>query len=781
MSHAAPRGGTGRPASGAEDGWAELARALAEKPRVLLPAELATVLEAHGLAGAAVLEAGDRRPRVRAVRTRRGRAWLPGTVVDLDPAAAGDSGPAPSYLAGTEFGRAWLIALQEGASMPALLVLRESRRPFPNSSRQAALRLAGLLRLALPHDAPSFPGADLDEASLLLEAGRRLAAAPDLDSATAALEQVLDRVVNWDGFGVAAEGLTDPILRCRRRLAGGRREALAAALVGPGEAGVVSEYHWGRGMFAGRLLVLPAADTPVPAARHRLLSGIAQQAGLCIERLVRTRRGEATRLDSILETLPSAVFLVDGGGRVVHVNASARRLLAAVAAPDPASSPTIGMERIGLATLGGGVEPVEFCLRADQTIWKARRVEVDGPGGARLLVLDDVTAVWTRREQELQSEKMAVLGEMMAGVAHELNNPLATVIGYAQLLLRGTTDPERKLRLVADEAERCRRIVHNLLDVARARPPERAAVGLNDVASAVADLFSDPLRADAIDLQLDLQEALPPVNGDRHHLQQLLTNLVTNAQQALRRRPGARRIRIATRSRPDTVRLEVEDNGPGVPQALRERVFSPFFTTKGPGSGTGLGLSLSRRTAIEHGGDLRIEEGADGGARFVVALPVQAGEVAAAPPARRARPIPGQRLLVVDDEPAFRELLREALEAEGFGVVVADGGARALEQLADSPFDAVISDLRMPDMDGVELRRRAARLRPEVATRFIFASGDPELPALLAGDLLPPAPRLAKPFSVDDLLLALATLPARPADRVVGQVVVVDSRPRDPA
>jgi len=411
----------------------------------------------------------------------------------------------------------------------------------------------------------------------------------------------------------------------------------------------------------------------------------------------------------------------------------------------------------------------------------ARRVEVDGPGGARLLVLDDVTAVWTRREQELQSEKMAVLGEMMAGVAHELNNPLATVIGYAQLLLRGTTDPERKLRLVADEAERCRRIVHNLLDVARARPPERAAVGLNDVASAVADLFSDPLRADAIDLQLDLQEALPPVNGDRHHLQQLLTNLVTNAQQALRRRPGARRIRIATRSRPDTVRLEVEDNGPGVPQALRERVFSPFFTTKGPGSGTGLGLSLSRRTAIEHGGDLRIEEGADGGARFVVALPVQAGEVAAAPPARRARPIPGQRLLVVDDEPAFRELLREALEAEGFGVVVADGGARALEQLADSPFDAVISDLRMPDMDGVELRRRAARLRPEVATRFIFASGDPELPALLAGDLLPPAPRLAKPFSVDDLLLALATLPARPADRVVGQAVVVDSRPRDPA
>ena len=780
MSHAAPRAGAGRSASGTEEGWAVLARALADKPRVLLPAELTAVLEAHGLAGAAVLEAGDGRPRVRAVRTGVGRAWLPGTVIDLDPTVAGDSGPAPRYLEGTEFGRAWLLALQDGATMPALIVLRESRRPFPKASRLAAIRLAGLLRLSLPRDVPAFPGADLDEAALLLEAGRRLAAAPDLDGAAAALEQVLDRVVSWDGFGVAADGLADPILRCRRRLAGDRREALASALVAREAGGAVEAYHWGRGAASGRLLVLPAAGVAVPVARQRLLSGIAQQTGLCIERLVRTRRGEAARLESILETLPSAVLLVDGGHRVVHVNASGRRLLAALADPGAMSSPTVGVERLGLASLVAGAEAVEFCIRPDQTIWKARCVEVEGSGGARLLVLDEVTAVWARREQELQSEKMAVLGQMMAGVAHELNNPLATVIGYAQLLLRGTTEPERKLRLVANEAERCRRIVHNLLDVARARPPERAPVGLNELAGAVADLFADPLRAEAIDLQLDLDAALPPVRGDRHHLQQLLMNLVTNAQHALRRRPGARCIRLATASGPDGVRLTVEDNGPGIPAALRARIFSPFFTTKGPGSGTGLGLSLSRRTAVEHGGDLRVEERTGGGARFVVVLPAGGRDRPEPPSTRPLRPPPGQRLLVVDDESAFRELLREALEAEGFGVEVAEGGARALERLAGSTFDAVISDVRMPDMDGVEFRRRAARLCPEVATRFIFASGDPDLPGLLAGDLLPRAPCLAKPFSVEDLLLALATLPARAADRSAPEAVV-DSRLRDPA
>jgi two-component system NtrC family sensor kinase len=226
----------------------------------------------------------------------------------------------------------------------------------------------------------------------------------------------------------------------------------------------------------------------------------------------------------------------------------------------------------------------------------------------------------------VHAEKLSAVGELASGVAHEINNPLTTILGLAQLLLsRSDMTPavQERIALVADEASRAAGIVQNLLMFARHYPPERRPCSLVQVVHRVIALKSYQLEHDKIRVTTDLADG-PTVWADENQMQQVLLNLVQNAHQAMARQPGERMLTVRVRPRDGRVSVEVLDTGPGIPSHLLSRIFDPFFTTKPPGEGSGLGLSVSYGIVGQHGGRLSAENRPEGGAMFVVELP--AGE-----------------------------------------------------------------------------------------------------------------------------------------------------------
>jgi signal transduction histidine kinase/ActR/RegA family two-component response regulator len=362
-----------------------------------------------------------------------------------------------------------------------------------------------------------------------------------------------------------------------------------------------------------------------------------------------------------------------------------------------------------------------------------------------------------QREALFQTEKVAAMGQLLAGVSHELNNPLSTIVGYTQLLLRrvGTGAMAEQLGKIATSAERCTRIVTNFLALARQYPPERQLVQLNQLVDDAFELLSYSLRIDSVDVVKRFAPDLPQLWADPHQLQQVIVNLLTNAHQALRAVPTRRRLTLTTRYEraSDRIRLEIADSGPGVPADIRLRVFDPFFTTKAPGQGTGLGLSLCRGIVDAHEGVLRLEATPGGGATFVVELP--AGARAQAAEGQRAgaaiAPEPGKRILVVDDEPDVADLLAEALALDGHRVEAVNSGTAALNRILANDYDLVFSDMKMPGMSGADLYDEVARRRVGIERRFVFVTGDTMNPTTRQFLDRAGAPSLTKPFDIDEI------------------------------
>ena len=394
-----------------------------------------------------------------------------------------------------------------------------------------------------------------------------------------------------------------------------------------------------------------------------------------------------------------------------------------------------------------------------------------GEPGTAVLLFEDQSEKRRLQEQLLQSEKMSAIGQLIAGVAHDLNNPLASVVGFSDLLSEAADVPPRlaePLAVIRQEAERASAIVRNLLSFARRQEGERHLQSIRPILESTHQLLKNQLLAAHIELTLAFEPGLPEVEVHANQIKQVFVNIINNAAQAIasgRHKEGGGRIEIVARCEPDGISVSIGDNGPGIPEAVAQHVCEPFFSTKSEGEGTGLGLSICHGIVKEHGGNISVEPGGAGsgrGATFTVELP--AGVRAELSPLTRGaedQTTPAERqehlrVLVVDDEPHILHYMQATLESWGHEVVVARDGSQALKRALMQPFDLIICDLRMPRLGGREMFQTLARMHPAVAERIIFATGD-----TVRGDTLQfleelGRPFLQKPFKLDALRRVLA-------------------------
>ena len=367
-----------------------------------------------------------------------------------------------------------------------------------------------------------------------------------------------------------------------------------------------------------------------------------------------------------------------------------------------------------------------------------------------------------QRESSYQREKLAALGSLLAGVAHELNNPLSVVVARA-VMLEEESYPAAQAAAskIRTAAERCARIVRTFLAMARQQPPERVPVAINDVVSAALDMTAYTVRTSSIEVALDLARDIPPILADADQLHQVLLNLIVNAQQVLQDRPGPRRIRVASRYDPDArvIRIAVADNGPGIPKHLRARVFEPYFTTKPTGLGTGMGLAVSHGIVEAHGGAFTLDCPEMGGAVFTITLPVCPLDASRVDPGPSSEASASPRkILVVDDEAEIRETLAEILSGAQHNVATAGSGREALERMASEHFDVILTDIRMPDLDGRALYREIERRWPERAAHVVFVSGDTLASTLREFAAESGRPVIEKPFLPSEVRRVVAEM-----------------------
>jgi two-component system NtrC family sensor kinase len=374
----------------------------------------------------------------------------------------------------------------------------------------------------------------------------------------------------------------------------------------------------------------------------------------------------------------------------------------------------------------------------------------------------DISEESRLRDQLIHSERLSAVGQLVSGVAHELNNPLQSILGFTELLIETEQRQQdrRDLEQIRAEAVRAGKIVRNLLAFVRRSSAERSLHNMSDLVRSTIALRAYEFTTANIKLEEDYADLLPPVWVNREEVQQVILNLILNAEHAMRSTNGGGKLVLRTQLIDSNVVLDVRDNGPGIPAKLAGRVFEPFFSTKGVGEGTGLGLSIALGIAEAHGGMLAIVP-TDSGACFRLTIP--ASQPAEADASVGAIPGSARRVLVADDEPVLRAMLQRMLMQRGYAVDMAVDGEVALSLLEARRYDLVFCDVKLPKMGGLALYAKITDRYPSAARGFVFVASD-----RLDGDSQSfidrtRIPLLSKPFSADRLddllnrLLALTT------------------------
>ncbi len=479
-------------------------------------------------------------------------------------------------------------------------------------------------------------------------------------------------------------------------------------------------------------------------------------------------------ISPLYDILPVGLFTLDPEGRVVGANRAARDLLAV------SNGDLVGFDFLqsGLPGIREAVPYVDYrerVLRDGEVL--TGTIVVPGKEGERTLaltvrrspeendraivVLEDRSELARERERRERAERLAAVGAVAAGVAHEVNNPLASIKSFAQLLARESSAPEQKeaLELIIAESTRVAGIVENLLSYSRQQGAAGVEpVNLSAIAERVLHTQQYALATAGITVRRDFDRSVSPVMGEAGALQQVVLNLVVNAEEALANKEGDRRLIIRTRESTEGVILAVVDNGPGIPRDLLPVIFERFQTTK-PG-GTGLGLAISAAIIRDHSGQIWAESDEGKGAAFLIRLPRAANTLR---PVRREEP-PTQtistssrrlRILVADDEVALRRALSMFLERRGHEVVQAGDAHEAFEIAQNQPIDVALIDARMPG-DGLALIERLEEL-PSLRGRTALMTGDIGRARTRQG-IATGRPYLSKPFDMDEMVKLLENL-----------------------
>lgn len=489
------------------------------------------------------------------------------------------------------------------------------------------------------------------------------------------------------------------------------------------------------------------------------------------------------RFRTLFRSAPDAVITLFHGGRIQEANdyaadlfseqpaALAGRMLEDFVVPDDREA----LRRALAAGFRG--QPTRVDVHVPRPAG-ARRLEIalrqlpEAEPSVVLLIGRDVTTEVEMQARLVETERLAAVGELVAGVAHEVNNPLGSISAFAQLLLREeglSADQRESLEIIYGETLRASHVVKDLLAFARRSAPRRESVEVTQVVERALRLRGYQLASHGVHTVLELPQGLPPVVGDARQLQQVVLNLVTNALQAM---PDGGELRLTASGGDDGVRLEIVDSGTGIPESVRPHIFEPFFTTKPEGEGTGLGLSVSYGIIAAHGGTLTLGDSSPSGTTFLISLPPEsAADGAVGADAETARtvvrsPLQGLRLLFVDDEASLRHGMEAFGRLRGIFVVTAPDGQRALDLLERASFDAVVCDLRMPAMDGMAFYEALSVRRPGLAARTVFVTGDMIGGSMNWGRNTRPI-TLTKPFTFDQLEDAVwAVLRGAPATMV---------------
>lgn len=368
----------------------------------------------------------------------------------------------------------------------------------------------------------------------------------------------------------------------------------------------------------------------------------------------------------------------------------------------------------------------------------------------------DVTEKKRLELQLLQAEKLSAVGTMISGVAHEINNPLTSIIGYSQLLSKQEVpkDIKNKLNVILKESIRSSKIIGSLLTFARKHKPQRNKININDILIESIELREYELSVSNIDVQTSFSDDLPWTFADPYQIQQVFVNLINNALDAIVANQESGVLTIKTERKDDAVMIEFKDTGPGIPNDVIKKVFEPFFTTKEMGKGTGLGLSMAYGIIKEHGGTISVESKPGEWAKFIVTLPIiEDTEQMEERVKTYTKQFSGEKtVLVVEDEASLRNFLFEALTEGGFTVEGVSTGEKAISLLGTKKYDAVVSDIKMPGIGGKELYMYVRKRHPEVTSKIIFITGD-----VLSKDTqeflnTTKSRFIEKPFDVDDLV-----------------------------